>query len=115
MAVFFCSNPARVTEQQANAAERVATFIRRHADGLWLLLEQSSDPAGIEALEGLLSLTNNPLRCPAAVHSALAAIISALYDMPHSAIERAEHVSRTTDPFAAYGWNLAPEVRQKIG
>lgn len=74
---------ARAAERQAIAAEYVANFIRRHADGVWLLLEQAAEPAG------------------------LAAIIAALSEMSQSAIERVEHAAWATDPFAAHRWNLA--------
>ena len=98
---------ARSAERQAIAAEHVANFIRRHADGVWLLLEQAADPAGLAALGDLIALSDDPLRCPTAVQSAVAAIVAALSEMPRSAIEHVEHASRATDPFAAHGWNLA--------
>ena len=98
---------ARAAERQAIAAEYVTNFIPRHADGVWLLLEQAADPAGLTALGDLIALSHDPLRCPAAVQSAVAAIVAALSEMSQSAIERVEHAARATDLFAAHRWNLA--------
>lgn len=107
MTVFLNLGATHDAERQALTAESVARFIRRHAIGLHLLLEQASDPAGIESLGKLIALSDIPLRCPVEVQIALSDVVTVLSAMPLSAIERVEHGPSATDPYAAFNWNLA--------
>lgn len=94
-------------EQAAVAAEHVAAFMRRHAVGLWTLLDRAVDQTGIIAVEGLISLSEDPLRDPKAVATALRAVREALMELSTEQIDQIGSGTELPNPHAAHRWNLA--------
>lgn len=94
-------------EPIALATEAVAAFIRRHAEGLWTLMERAPDPTGIDAVGDLISISEDPLLNAERVATMLHKVRDSLMSLPDCVIDEIGSARSYPDLHATFRWYLA--------